>query len=224
MREGKISPSLMCVDVLNAADNIRRLEKCGADYLHIDIMDNHFVPNITLGPDFAQAVRKISKVPLDVHLMIEKPENFLSQYSFLGPEDILSVHYEATFHVQKALAAIRGMGVRPGIALNPATPFTLLEHILDDIELVLIMTVNPGFSGQKLIPATLEKIRRLRLWLEERGRNSVLIAADGNVSFEYAAHIRQAGADLFIAGSSSVFSPTGSIEDNYARLKNVISV
>jgi ribulose-phosphate 3-epimerase len=212
----------MCVDLMNVQSGVRTLEECGTDFFHIDIMDNHFVPNLTLGPDFAKAVRKISAVPLDVHLMIEKPENFLSRYDFLGPADILSVHYEATAHVQKALAAIRDLGVRPGIALNPATPFTVLEHILDDIELVLVMTVNPGFAGQKLIPAALEKIRRLRLWLDERGKSGVLIETDGNVSFDYAAPMRQAGTDLFIAGTSSVFSPAGSIAENYRRLKSII--
>jgi ribulose-phosphate 3-epimerase len=212
----------MCLDLMNAQSGIRTLEECGADFFHIDIMDNHFVPNITLGPDFAKAVRSISKVALDVHLMIERPENFLHRYDFLGPGDILSVHYEATPHVQKALAAIRAMGVRPGIALNPATPFTQLEHILDDIELVLVMAVNPGFSGQKLVPAALEKIRRLRLWLDERGAHSVLIETDGNVSFDYAALMRQAGTDVYIAGSSSVFSPCAGIAANYRKLKSII--
>jgi ribulose-phosphate 3-epimerase len=212
----------MCVDLMNVQSGVRALEGCGTDFFHIDIMDNHFVPNITLGPDFARAVRKISAVPLDLHLMIERPENFLSQYGFLGPADILSVHYEATVHVQKALAGIRELGARSGVALNPATPFTVLEHILDDIEIVLVMAVNPGFSGQRLIPSALEKIRQLRLWLDERGKSGVLIETDGNVSFDHADRMRQAGTDLFIAGTSSVFSPGGSIAENYRKLKSIV--
>ncbi|MDR2588455.1 MAG: ribulose-phosphate 3-epimerase [Spirochaetales bacterium] len=222
MKKFFISPSLMCSNLMNAGSDIKTLEGCGADFLHIDVMDNHFVPNITLGPDFARAVRKTCGSPIDVHLMVENPENCIACWNFLGEGDIISVHYESSRHVQKALAAIRELGARPGIALNPATPFTLLGHVLDDIDVVLVMTVNPGFAGQRLIPAALEKIQALRLWLDERGRGDILIEADGNVSFDSARSLKEAGADIFVAGSSSVFSPEGGVAENYARLKNML--
>jgi ribulose-phosphate 3-epimerase len=186
-------------------------------------MDNHFVPNITLSTDFAKAVKAITRVPLDVHLMVEDPAHItIPQLGFLGPEDIVSVHYEAALHPLRALSAIRQLGCRPAIAINPATPICVLEDILDDVEMVLVMTVNPGFAGQKLIPATLNKIARLRRMLEQSGHGDVLIEVDGNVSFENAVKMHDAGADVYVAGSSSVFAPGATLEENVRRFRAII--
>ena len=223
MRKGYIAPSLMCVNLMNAQRDIEALEAVGSDYLHIDVMDNHFVPNITLSTDFAKAVKAITRVPLDVHLMVEDPAHItIPQLGFLGPEDIVSVHYEAALHPLRALSAIRQLGCRPAIAINPATPICVLEDILDDVEMVLVMTVNPGFAGQKLIPATLNKIARLRRMLEQSGHGDVLIEVDGNVSFENAVKMHAAGADVYVAGSSSVFAPGATLEENVRRFRAII--
>ena len=217
-----ISPSLMCVDLMNVEQGVRALEEAGVDFLHVDIMDNHFVPNITLCPDFVQSLREITQIPLDVHLMVEQPEDFLPQYSFLGAGDFLTIHYEATLHPQKALGAIRAMGVRPGLALNPATPVEALEYLLDDVEMVLLMTVNPGFAGQKLIPSMLKKLEHLKRYLLEKGYENTLIEVDGNVSFENAVKMHALGADIFVGGSSSVFSREGVITENCRKLKSLL--
>lgn len=220
---GLISPSLMCVDMMNVERNIRALEDAGVDYLHIDVMDNHFVPNITLCPDFIRQVKAVTKLPLDVHLMIERPERSLHDYDCLDERDFCAIHWEATPHPQRAMAAIRAMGARPGVALNPATPLSALDYLLDDAEMVLLMTVNPGFAGQKLLPATLDKIKRARALLAEHGRERVIVAVDGNVSFENAKSMRAMGADLFVGGSSSVFRPGASVQENCAALRAVLA-
>ena len=223
MRKGYSAPSLMCVDLMNAQRDIEALERVGVEYLHIDVMDNHFVPNITLSTDFAKAVKGITSVPLDIHLMVEDPARYtIPQLTFLGPEDIVAVHYEAVLHPLRALTAIRQLGCKAGIAINPATPICMLEDILDDVDMVLVMTVNPGFAGQKLIPSTLAKIARLRKMLDESGHGNVLIEVDGNVSFENAVKMHAAGADIYVAGSSSLFSKEASLAENTRRFREII--
>ena len=217
-----ISPSLMCIDLMNVEQGIRTLEKAHVDYLHVDIMDNHFVPNITLCPDFIRSLRRITQLPLDVHLMVEHPENLLPQFSFLDERDILSIHYESTIHPQKVLGAIKAQGIQPGLALNPATPLEALDFLLDDIKVVLLMTVNPGFAGQKLIPAMLSKLERLKKYIKEKGREDILIEVDGNVSFENAVKMHALGADIFVGGSSSVFDKEGTTADNCHKLKGML--
>ena len=220
--KGYISPSLMCVDLMNVERDIKVLEDAGVDYLHIDIMDNHFVPNITLSTDFINDLRAVTTIPLDIHLMMEKPELSFERFKGCTKEDILSIHYESTIHIQRALGMLKEMGVKTGLALNPGTPLGVLEDLLPDLDVVLIMTVNPGFAGQKLIPATLDKIRRLRKMLDDKGYGDILIEVDGNVSFENAAKMHEAGANIYIAGSSSVFSGEGSLLENTARMRSII--
>lgn len=218
-----ISPSLMCVDLMNVERDVKLLEEVGVDYLHIDIMDNHFVPNITLSTDFINGLRKITKLPLDIHLMMENPEQSFDRFSGCTKEDIISIHYEATVHIQRALGMLKDMGVKAGLALNPGTPLTVLEDLLSDLDVIVIMTVNPGFAGQKLIPATLDKIKRLRNMLDEKGYSHILIEVDGNVSFENAAKMHQAGANIYIAGSSSVFNADGNLSDNTNKMRKIIT-
>jgi ribulose-phosphate 3-epimerase len=223
MKKGMISPSLMCLDLMNAEAGVRELEKVGADYLHVDIMDNHFVPNITLSADFVRALRTVTKVPLDIHLMIEKPENSLQAFADCSEKDIVCIHYEATVHIERALQEVKKLGCRVGIALNPGTPLCVLEDLIPDIDMVLIMTVNPGFAGQKLVPATLDKISRCRTMLRKLSPDrEILIEVDGNVSFENAKKMRKCGADIFVAGSSSIFGKDGTLAENYKRLKQAI--
>ena len=217
MRKGYVSPSLMCVDLMNVQSDIEKLEKVGVDYFHVDMMDNHFVPNITLSTDFIKALKKISKTPLDIHMMIEHPEQTIPELTCCDENDIICIHYESTIHPQKALAAVREMGVKAGLAINPATPICVLEDLLPDIDMVLCMTVNPGFAGQKLIPATLNKITRIRKMLNESGYPDTLIEVDGNVSFENAVKMHEAGADIYVAGTSSVFARTGTLEENLKK-------
>ena len=222
MKKGYVSPSLMCVDLMNVQRDIEALDKAGVDYYHVDMMDNHFVPNITLSTDFIKALKKITKTPLDIHMMIENPEQTIPNLSCCDENDIICIHYESTIHPQKALAAVREMGVKAGLAINPATPICVLEDLLPDIDMVLCMTVNPGFAGQKLIPATLNKITRIRKMLNESGYPDTLIEVDGNVSFENAVKMHEAGADIYVAGTSSAFARTGPLEENLNKLRQII--
>lgn len=222
MLNAKISPSMMCVNSWgDPKADLAALERAGTEYLHIDIMDGHFVPNITLGFDYIKALRKQTRIPLDIHLMVEKPENMLPWLD-IQPGEIIAVHTESTLHLQRVLAQIRALGGKPFVALNPATPLCMIEHVLEDIDGVLVMTVNPGFAGQKLVPQTLGKIRKLRNWLDESGFTATEIAVDGNVSMENALKMRAAGANIFVGGTSSIFSKAGTIEENSAEMRNQI--
>ena len=217
----QISPSMMCVDFMNVGKDLAVMERHGIEYLHIDIMDGEFVNNYTLGTDFCKVMKKNSSIPLDIHLMIEKPENKLSWFEF-GEGDYVSVHYESTRHIQRALQQIKQRGAKPMIALNPATPLEVLEWVLPDIDAVLLMTVNPGFAGQKLVPQTLEKITACRKYLDERGYPNVEIEVDGNVSFENARKMSDAGADIFVAGSSSMFAKDITLSEGIEKLREAI--
>lgn len=215
-----VSPSMMCADALNLGADAVALEKAGVQYFHYDVMDGDFVPNFMLGPDVIKAVRKVSSVPADIHLMVKNPERHLHLFD-LREGDIVAVHQESTIHLQRTLAAIRQAGAKAAVALNPATPLCTLEDVLSDLDMVVIMTVNPGFAGQKLVPQTLAKITRLRKMLDENGCEQVRIEVDGNVSFENAVKMRAAGADLFVAGTSAVFRE-GGIEANMKKLLDCI--
>ncbi len=221
MLNNKISPSVMCADFLELKNVLSEFEKHKIEYLHVDIMDGSFVSNYTLGTDFVKALKKKSKIPLDIHLMIEKPEDKLAWFDF-GEKDYVSVHAESTNHPQKALSSIRERGAKPMVAINPATPICMIENVLHDIDAVLVMTVNPGFAGQKLVPSTLGKISQLRNYLDERGFSHVEIEVDGNVSFENATLMKKSGANIFVGGTSSVFHKDNSIEENINILRKAI--
>ena len=200
----KLAPSMMCCDLLRVGEQIKTFEENGIDLLHIDVMDGHFVPNITLGTDFIRQVRRASRIHLDIHVMAEEPERYIDILDF-GEGDYVSVHYESTRHLQRALQMIRARGGRAMVALNPATPVEMLCDVLDDIDGILIMTVNPGFAGQKIIAHSFDKIRGAAEFLEKNGRGDVEIEVDGNVSLENAVKMRAAGADIFVLGTSGIF-------------------
>ncbi len=219
----QISPSVMCVDFFKLKETIEEFEKLNIDYLHVDIMDGHFVGNYTLGTDFVKALKKETTIPLDIHLMVEKPESVLEWFEF-GENDYVSVHLESTCHLQKVLSAIRAKGAKSMVAINPATPICMLETILEDIDAVLVMTVNPGFAGQKLVKSTLKKIADLRAYLDENGFENVEIEVDGNVSFENARLMSKAGGNIFVAGTSSMFSKDFSLEYGATKLRESVNV
>jgi len=198
---GKISASLMCIDFSNIADSISKLEQARVDYMHFDIMDGSFVPNFSLGTDFVRSIRKMTSIPFDIHLMVYEPERHIELFE-PRKGDIVSVHPEATVHLQRTLQKICSTGATAAVALNPSTPIDVLEYVLDDIGAVLVMTVNPGFAGQKLIPAMLQKIQDVHQLLGDR---NIQIEVDGNVSLENASLMRSKGADIFVAGTSSLF-------------------
>lgn len=204
MKNILVSPSLMCADQLSIGKEAEKLAQSGADLLHIDIMDGVFVPNIQLGTELVRAVKRVSKLPLDIHLMITEPEKKLGMFEF-GPGDIVSVHYEATPHPIRALQAVKDRGARPFIALNPATPLEVLCDMLYIVDGVLLMAVNPGFAGQSVIPSAFDKTARLSAMLERAGRRDVKIEIDGNVSFENGERFVKCGADILVAGSSCLF-------------------
>ena len=220
--KSKISPSMMCADIMNMKPVLETFEKNGIEYLHIDIMDGQFVPNFTLGTDYCKLLKKNSSIPLDIHLMVENPQDKIDWFP-IGEGDYVSVHVESTKHLQRVLALIKSKGAKPMVAINPATPLSAIEHVLDDIDGVLVMTVNPGFAGQKLVPATLKKITSLREYLDVNGYSQVEIEVDGNVSFENAKKMRAAGADIFVAGTSSVFTDKFPLEEGIAQLREVIA-
>ena len=223
MRSKKIAPSVMCAPLLNVESCLQELESCGADLLHIDVMDGSFVSNYTLGTDFIRQLKEKAKLPLDIHLMILDPERKMDWFVF-GEGDYVSVHFEATAHLHRALAAIRARGAKALVAINPSTPISSLDSVLDDIDGVLIMTVNPGFAGQKLVESTIKKIQKLRTWLDAEGYSHLEIQVDGNVSFENARRMSQAGADIFVAGSSSVFAKGATLAENTEKLRKLIEL
>jgi len=196
---------MMCADFLHLEKDVAELEKADVEYLHFDIMDGVFVPNLMLCNEMMKGLRKATKIPFDVHLMIVNPEQKIKWFD-LKPDDLVSVHYESTPHIHRAIQEINNAGAKPAIALNPATPIGCIEHVLPDVEMVLLMTVNPGFAGQKLVEQTLQKIRATRDFLDKNGYENVILQVDGNCSFENIPRMREMGADCFVAGSSSVFA------------------
>ena len=220
--EKKISPSIMCADFFDLENYIKEFEANGIEYIHVDIMDGSFVPNFTLGTDFVKQLKSRTSIPLDIHLMIDEPEKKLDWFDF-GVGDYVAVHVESTKHLHRALDAIKKRGAKPMVTINPATPISAIEEVLDVVDGVLVMTVNPGFAGQKMVPSTLKKISSLRKFLDDNGYSHVEIEADGNVSFENAKLMSEAGANIFVAGTSSMFNKNFSLAEGIARLRQVIA-
>ncbi|CAH0120116.1 MULTISPECIES: ribulose-phosphate 3-epimerase [unclassified Paenibacillus] len=196
-----IAPSILSADFAKLAAEIQDVERGGADWIHVDVMDGQFVPNITIGPLIVEAIRPHTALPLDVHLMIEKPELYVPAFAKAGA-DWITVHAEACTHLHRVVHSVKELGVKAGVAINPATPLAAVEEILDDIDLILVMTVNPGFGGQKFISGTLSKIRRLRSLLNEKGLQHVHIEVDGGIQAETAPEVYAAGANVLVAGSA----------------------
>ena len=196
----KIAPSILSADFSRLGDEVRAVAAAGADYIHVDVMDGHFVPNITIGPLVVEAVRKVTDLPLDVHLMIENADRYIPDFAKAGA-DIIVVHAEASVHLHRTIQLIKSLGKRAGVSLNPATPLSALEYVLDELDLVLLMTVNPGFGGQSFIEACLPKIHALRAMLDRRGCEAEL-EVDGGVKIDNIDRIAHAGADVFVAGSA----------------------
>ncbi|WP_243290238.1 ribulose-phosphate 3-epimerase [Bacillus sp. FJAT-47783] len=196
----KIAPSILSADFSRLEEEIKDVEQGGADYIHVDVMDGHFVPNITIGPLIVEAIRPVTKLPLDVHLMIEDPDRYIPQFSRKGA-DIISVHVEACPHLHRTIQLIKSEGVKAGVVLNPHTPVSMIEHIIDDVDLVLLMTVNPGFGGQAFIPNVLPKIQKVKQMVIDRNLQ-VEIEVDGGVNIETAKQCIEAGANVLVAGSA----------------------
>ncbi|EGK13308.1 ribulose-phosphate 3-epimerase [Desmospora sp. 8437] len=197
----KIAPSILSADFARLGEEIADVERAGADWIHVDVMDGHFVPNLTIGPLIVEAIRPRTRLPLDVHLMIEEPDRYIPAFAQAGA-DWISVHQEVCPHLHRTLHLIKEQGVKAGVVLNPATPAEVLQPILPDLDLVLLMTVNPGFGGQAFIPGVLDKIRRVHRMLEEAGLSGVELEVDGGVNPDTAAETAAAGASVLVAGSA----------------------
>ena len=213
----KIAPSILSADFARLADAVHQAEAGGADWIHVDVMDGHFVPNITIGPPVVKALRKETTLPLDVHLMINRPEQLLETFAAAGA-DYLTVHVEAASHLHRTIEKIRELGVKPGISLNPATPLSTIEEILPFVDMVLLMSVNPGFGGQRFIPTSTAKIAALRSTIEKRSLWGVEIEVDGGVSVKTIPEIVAAGASVLVAGAA-VFNSEATVADNVAALR-----
>ncbi len=212
----KLSPSILTADWARLGEQIREAEAAGADYIHIDVMDGHFVPNITLGPYMVSTIRSITALPLDIHLMIERPEQYVPDFAQVGAT-IITVHQEACAHLQRQVAQIREAGCKASVAVNPATPLVTLEDVLPDLDQVLVMTVNPGFGNQHFIPQALDKIRRMRAMLDAAG-SSADLEIDGGVKADNIAACVAAGATVVVAGSA-VYTPTQSVAEAVRQLR-----
>ncbi|QBP41502.1 ribulose-phosphate 3-epimerase [Paenisporosarcina antarctica] len=196
----KIAPSILAANFSKLAEEVKEVEQAGAQLIHIDVMDGHFVPNITMGPIVVEALRPVTKLPLDVHLMIENPDDFIESFAKAGA-DYITVHVEACPHLHRTIQLIRSFGVKPGVVLNPHTPIESIQHVLEDIDMVLFMTVNPGFGGQKFIHSVIPKIQKLSTIIKEKGLN-IEIEIDGGINEDTIIPCAQAGATIFVAGSA----------------------
>ena len=196
----KVAPSILSADFSRLGEEIKAVAAAGADLIHVDVMDGHFVPNITIGPLIVQAVRKVTRLPLDVHLMIVKPERYLEDFAQAGADHI-TVHFEATYHPHRAVQKVKELGKKAGLAVNPGTPLEAFEPLLPDLDLALLMSVNPGFGGQRYLPTATERLRRLKA-MRDRLNPACLIVVDGGINRDTVAEARRAGADVAVAGSA----------------------
>jgi ribulose-phosphate 3-epimerase len=201
----KIAPSILSADFSKLGEEVKAVDQGGADYIHIDVMDGHFVPNITIGPLIVEAIRPVTKLPLDVHLMIENPDQYIEAFAKAGA-DYITVHVEACRHLHRTIQSIKSFGIKAGVVLNPATPVETIQHIIGDIDMVLLMSVNPGFGGQKFIPEVLPKIRKVKELAEQKGAE-IEIEIDGGVNPETAKDCIEAGATVLVAGSAVYNQP-----------------
>jgi ribulose-phosphate 3-epimerase len=213
----KLAPSILSADFARLADAVGEAEAAGADWIHVDVMDGHFVPNLTIGPPVVAAVRKVTALPLDVHLMIETPDRLLEAFTDAGA-DYVTVHEEACVHLHRVVERIRQLGAQPGVSINPATPVATLDEILAFVDLVLVMSVNPGFGGQRYIPTSTAKIAALRRMLDERSLWGVELEVDGGIGPDNAGDVAAAGASVLVAGNA-VFGAAGTVAENVARLR-----
>lgn len=212
----KIAPSILSADFARLGEQVAEAANGGADYIHVDVMDGHFVPNITIGPLIVKAIRPVTSLPLDVHLMIEAPERYIADFAHAGA-DIITVQWEACPHLHRVVQSIKDARVKAGVALNPATPVLALEDILPDLDLVLVMSVNPGFGGQSFIPNTIRKLHALRQMMKEQGA-SCEVEVDGGINAETAPAVVAAGAEVLVAGSA-VFNRKASVAENITALR-----
>ena len=216
-----LSASLMCADLTNLIASVKELEKAGIDYLHIDIMDGSFVPNITLGFDLVNAIKKVTDIPLDVHMMVNEPSKFIDRMN-LSENDILCIHYESEIHIHRTLEMIKKKGCKAGLAINPQTPVENIKHLTDYIDMLLVMTVSPGFAGQKIFMGAEKKVKEARKLLEEWNCPDTLIEVDGNISLPNGRKLSQCGADIFVLGTSALFLKDKTIVDAAADFMAVL--
>ena len=215
----QIAASILSADFARLGEHMREAEMAGADMIHIDVMDGHFVPNITVGPLVVRAVRSVTRLPLHVHLMIEHPERYIDEFVRSGADSV-TVHVETCPHLHRTIQQIREAGARPGVSLNPATPLSAIEEVFEQVDAILVMTVNPGFGGQELIPSTLRKVRRLRGLLDER-RLACLIEVDGGVNVNNIAQVVAAGADILVMGAA-IFAGEEGVQTSLQRLRDAL--
>ena len=216
----EISASIMCIDWLNAGVQLRQLEEMGINYLHWDVIDGRFAPDFTMGSSIIEKFRAVSRLPSDYHLMVEEPSRLFDAFE-ISPGDIFTIHQECCRNLHRDLIQLRRKGARVGVALSPATPIETLDYIIEDIDVIVVMTVNPGYKGQKLVPQTLKKIERLRKMIEDM-RLNISITVDGNVSFDHVPDMVAAGANILVGGSSGLFRKDMSLQDSVKRLRESI--
>ena len=217
MKRPKIAPSILASDFSKLGEEVRAMTEAGADYIHVDVMDGHFVPNLTIGPQMVKAIRPHTKLPLDVHLMISPVDPFIAEFAQAGA-DIITVHPEAGAHIHRTVQLIKGLGKKPGLALNPGSPVSLIETILEEVDLILVMTVNPGFGGQSFIDSQRAKIEAIRALIDRSGR-PIELEVDGGINAQTASLAVSAGADVLVAGTAAFHGGPASYGDNIRRLR-----
>jgi len=219
MSETKISPSILSADFSRLAEQVTEAENAGVDYVHVDVMDGHFVPNITVGPFIVEALRSLTKLPLDVHLMIENPERYIEEFAKAG-SNIITIHQETSIHLNSTIQLIQSLGLKAGVSINPSTPVSTLDEVISCVDLILVMSVNPGFGGQRYIPSSTSKIKKIREMLDKCDSKAEL-EVDGGINVNTVCEIVTAGASAFVAGSA-VFNNENSIAENVRLLREKI--